>query len=179
MLQAVSINPDIRKFISLKNVANPYLVNAYKDVRQNIFRYIVSTNIVEQHTPPNMKTMDNSNQQEVSYDLPFLRSPKWLLIYFIFGLFLILSNLNLESKIDKLVFSALKISPSCQIQIKDYEINVFPLPHLQFNKVNVPGNCMGRGQKAVFLDELAAYFRGPSFSPFGVLFKIETILEYL
>lgn len=121
--------------------------------------------------------MDNSNQPEVNYDLSFLRSPKWLMIYFGFGLFLILSNLNLESKIDKLVYSSLKVSPSCQIQIRDYEINFFPLPHLQFNKVNVPGNCLGRGQKPVFLDELAAYFRGPSFSPFGVLFKVETIFE--
>lgn len=124
-----------------------------------------------------MLKLMNNQEQEVNYDLSFLKSPKWLSIYLGFGLLLILSNLNLEAKLDKLVYSSLKVTRSCQIQIKDYEVNFFPLPHLQLNRVNVPGSCMGHRKPSIFLPELSAYFRGPSFSPFGILFKLETQLE--
>jgi len=117
---------------------------------------------------------DNQIDNEVKYDLAFLMNPKWIIFSFSFFILVALYNFPLSKKIDQIVYSSLAVSNSCKIQISDYGINVFPLPHLSIKNLNVPATCFGRGKDSIFLPELRAYFRGPSFSPLGVLFKVES-----
>jgi hypothetical protein len=114
---------------------------------------------------------------EVNYDLSFLRKPKWIALFFIFFLFVTIYNFPLGKKLDNLVYSSLQISSVCKLQISDYEVNVFPLPHVLVKDLNVPGVCMGRGKPDISLPDVRAYFRGPSFSPLGILFKVESEFE--
>lgn len=117
------------------------------------------------------------NTEQIEYNLSFLKRPKWILIYSSLFIIIVLSNFNLGTKIDKLIYKSLRISSSCKLQMSDYHLNIFPLPHVQVVNLNVPGRCLGPGKSSIFFKDVRAYFRGPSFSPLGVLFKLETKLD--
>jgi len=120
---------------------------------------------------------DQPSTEEVQYDLQFLKKPKWILFYSLTFFLIVVSNFPLGKKIDALVYSSLKVAPHCKLQISSYHLNIFPLPHVQVKDLNVPGRCLGPGKSSLNLKDVRAYFRGPSFSPFGVLFKLETEFE--
>lgn len=114
---------------------------------------------------------------EVNYDLSFLKRPKWIIIYSVVAAVIIISKIPLASQIDKLITRSMIISSRCQLQMSDYGLHIFPLPHVRVTNLNVPKSCLQNGKSDILLNEVRAYFRGPSFSPFGVLFKVETTFE--
>lgn len=120
---------------------------------------------------------NESSINEVRYDLSFLKSPKWIIVLIILFVSVIFFNFPLKKKLDNLIYSSLKISSQCHLKMQDYSFNVFPLPHVSIENLTIPGRCLGPKKASINIKEMDTYFRGPSFSPLGLSFKVETIFE--
>jgi len=118
------------------------------------------------------KTEQNydTNIDEQIYMPTMAKWPRLVLIsILLFGLGLIF-NFPLRSYIKAAVSSALKLSKSCQIQSKDIQTSFF-FTSVTILKPTIPSRCF-RGPEISF-DKISLSFRGPSFVPLGLRFKID------
>ncbi|MBD65494.1 MAG: hypothetical protein CME62_09825 [Halobacteriovoraceae bacterium] len=117
---------------------------------------------------------ENTTTPEINYEMTFIRKFRWILFLFCFFVLLLLTKIPVAKTIDNAIYGSLNFG-RCQIGISNYEFNFFPLPHLNFQNINIPSECLGaRNNQSIGLKDLQVYFRGPSFSPLGPQFKVET-----
>ncbi len=81
-----------------------------------------------------------------------------------------LANFPLEKKIETLVKTQLAKIPGCRMGFENLRFEFF-LPKVVLTEVQVPGSCIGSGTP-LKMSQLSLNFRGPSFSPLGVAFKV-------
>jgi type II secretion system protein N len=81
-----------------------------------------------------------------------------------------LANFPLEKKIETLVKTQLAKIPGCRMGFENLRFEFF-LPKVVLTDVQVPGSCIGSGTP-LKMSQLSLNFRGPSFSPLGVAFKV-------
>ncbi len=86
-----------------------------------------------------------------------------------------LAHFPLEKKVEVLVKTQLAKIPGCRIDFENLRFEFF-LPKAVLSEVTLPGSCMG-GRQPVKMQQLALHFRGPSFSPLGVAFKVTGDLQ--
>ena len=122
-----------------------------------------------------MKTT-TENKIEIPYNLSFLKRPQWILGLFALFFIVFFNKLSLLQRIDQLILTSLTQNKACPVQLKDYNINFFPLPHLHLSKLTIPKHCYG-GAQNLFFENVKTYFYGPSFFPFGIKFHTETELK--
>jgi hypothetical protein len=118
---------------------------------------------------------ETENINQVNYELPRLGRFKWIvsiLSVFILSIFL---YFPISDKVNGMVKGLLASNPSCAISYEDISFSLF-LPKFIIHDLNIPGNCLGRGRKGIFLSETYLNIRGLSFTPFGPHFLLETEL---
>jgi hypothetical protein len=81
-----------------------------------------------------------------------------------------LAYFPLEKKIETLVKVQLAKIPGCRANFEQLRFE-FLLPKVVLTDVQLPGRCLG-STTPLKMSQLALHFRGPSFSPFGVAFKV-------
>lgn len=117
---------------------------------------------------------DNTELDQVDYSFRFLWSIKWIVAILLILMITLISNFSLTSKLDSLVHSSLDISKTCRLKINDYHFEFF-LPKIVLKKVNIPASCLAyRLPNGLNLDKVNIFFRGISFSPFGLSTKLST-----
>ncbi|MBY0518013.1 MAG: type II secretion system protein GspN [Bacteriovoracaceae bacterium] len=80
-----------------------------------------------------------------------------------------------EKKIETLVKSQLATLPGCRANFNSLHFEFF-LPKVVLTDIQLPASCLG-GSNPIKLPRMALKFYGPSFSPFGLAFKMETELS--
>jgi len=113
--------------------------------------------------------------KEIDYELPKLSKSKWILSLaatFFLSLFL---YFPISDKINGMIQSTLAANASCALSYEDVSFEFF-LPKIVVSNLNIPGRCMGRSAKDIFLKETKLNIRGLSFTPFGPHFLLETEL---
>jgi type II secretion system protein N len=110
---------------------------------------------------------------EEDYKLPTENRNK--LIAVLFGLFFagFVLNFPLMELVKGKIMHTLTHLPGCRLQLKEVNFGIL-LPRVNLKNISIPGSCLGSGGKELYFEDIALYFRGPSFSPLGVAFKIET-----
>ncbi len=81
----------------------------------------------------------------------------------------------IQRQVEGLVKTQLAQLPGCQMSFERLRIELF-LPKIVLTEMRLPAHCFGGGQ-GMKLPYVNLYFRGPSFSPLGVAFKISTELH--
>ncbi len=78
----------------------------------------------------------------------------------------------IQRQVEGIVKAQLAQIPGCRMSFERLRIELF-LPKIVLTEMRLPGSCFGggTGTKLPFVN---LYFRGPSFSPLGVAFKIST-----
>jgi hypothetical protein len=112
---------------------------------------------------------------QVNYELPKLGKSKWtisLVFIFLFSLFL---YFPISGKIQGMIKGVLAKNPRCPITYEDFGFEFF-LPKFVITNLNIPGRCLGRNAKPIFLKKTYLNIRGLSFTPFGPHFMSETEL---
>lgn len=115
--------------------------------------------------------------ENINYDLRFLKRPKWIIFLITMFFVVVAINFPLAKKLDDLIIGSLNSNPRCPIGLDSYHFNIFPLPHLEANEVNIPNRCLSGGPGSTTIPKVVAWFRGPSLFPLGVSSKIETSLN--
>lgn len=111
---------------------------------------------------------------DIDYSYKFLKSLRWIMAIVSIFILIIIGHIPIRETIDSLVRSGLQISSQCQIRFKDYHFELFA-PKLVINNAHVPEGCtQGKIPGGIKLNEAKVYFRGISFSPFGLSTKMLT-----
>ena len=112
--------------------------------------------------------------KDIDYSYSFLLSPKWIFGILLFFILTVLSYIPLKKYMDALIYSKLVFGPGCQVKVKNYHFEWFA-PKLVLEKTKIPGTCFGETlPSGLLLDTTKVYFRGLSFSPFGLSARIDT-----
>ena len=122
-----------------------------------------------------MSSVNSESNTNVDYNFPKLGKSKWIIAIsftFVFSVFL---YFPISEKINNTVQGLLASNPRCAISYEDISFSFF-LPKIIVSNLNIPGSCMGNGQKDIFLKETFLNIRGLSFTPFGPHFLLETEL---
>ncbi len=114
----------------------------------------------------------SQEEQSIDYSLSHLKRKK--IVFFLIALFCLtlLVKFPMKSLLNQKLQSLLQVSPSCTIDLQKNEFEFF-LPKIIFGDVTLPAGCVFP-QKQIKLKETSLHFRGLSFSPFGLSFKLET-----
>lgn len=115
---------------------------------------------------------EDSPNPEINYDIYFIKKVRWILALITIFIIIVISNIPLTKTLDSLIYGNLSFG-RCKINLSNYEVNILPLPHLNFQNIKIPGRCINQRQ-TISLKELKIYFRLISLAPFGPHFKIET-----
>lgn len=78
----------------------------------------------------------------------------------------------IQRQVEGLVKTQLAQLPGCRMSFERLRIELF-LPKIVLTEMRLPASCFGGGA-GVKLPYVNLYFRGPSFSPLGVAFKVAT-----
>jgi len=122
--------------------------------------------------------MASSNEIKSLDDVTYsLRVPKFLVVLAVLGIFFfsLVSHFPLTRQIETLVKTQLHTLPGCKPSFDRLSFEFF-LPKVVLTDVSVPGSCTG-GAAGFKLPRVALYFYGPSFSPLGLAFKLQTELS--
>lgn len=122
-----------------------------------------------------MSSVNSESNTNVDYNFPKLGKSKWIIAIsstFVFSVFL---YFPISEKINNTLQGLLASNPRCAISYEDISFSFF-LPKIIVSNLNIPGRCMGNGQKDIFLKETFLNIRGLSFTPFGPHFLLETEL---
>ena len=110
----------------------------------------------------------------IDYQFFSLKKKRW--IFFAFATLLISFVLYfplLDIATDK-INKVLILNTECPIQIQELGVELF-LPKLVVTNLKIPAICLGDSRDTILAQSLL-YFRGPSFSPLGLSFKLQTNL---
>jgi type II secretion system protein N len=99
---------------------------------------------------------------------------KFLLLLIIFSTFTIsfIFHFPLEEKARDFLKTTFAKS-GCPVAFDSLKFEYF-LPKIVLKEIEIPRSCLGESGKTIKLDELKLIFRGPSFSPLGLAFRIDT-----
>lgn len=111
--------------------------------------------------------------ENVNYSFPKIGKAKLIPAFVCIFLLAFILNFPLMEIVKNKIKTQLSRIPGCSLTVKDINFGIL-LPKIELNQLNIPKRCAG---KALFLDQLKIYFRGPSFSPIGIATKIETDFE--
>jgi len=111
--------------------------------------------------------------QEADYPtIPYERK-KILAVFFGLSLLSFLYAFPFNQKLENIVRNVVRSSAGCGLNFKDLKFE-FLLPKIVINDLNIPANCFSGESTGLNFKQLRLYFRGPSFSPFGIALKLET-----
>jgi type II secretion system protein N len=76
----------------------------------------------------------------------------------------------------KFLVKSFRVAPGCTISVDNYSFKFF-LPHIEVKNLSIPKSCMKKPGSPIVLEKSEIYFGGFSFSPIGLVIKINTQLK--